>query len=104
VLIHVDFKADMHRQRAWLADNARPEWIEGLALGVKELMIRLARLPACGPVVTSDARIVVRKIFLRRLPYVVWYAHRPAEPIGDITLLRLFGYGQSRPDPSSSVL
>lgn len=66
-------------------------------------MERLERFPASGPVVQQDDRIVVRELIFRRLRYVAHYAHRRADPIGDVWLIALYGVGQDRigPDPDT---
>ncbi len=99
VRLHQNFVHDVRRHRAWLAAQGQPERIENLLAGVREVMERLAALPASGPVIQENERIVVRQLIFRRLRYVAHYAHRRREPIGDVWLLALYGVGQDRPEP-----
>ncbi len=101
VRLHRAFVDDVRRQARWLAENDRARWSEELLEGIDEVAARLARFPKIGPLVSEDERVVLRKLILRRLPYVAWYAY--AKPAGDVWLLRLFGARQDRvdPDPSS---
>ncbi len=103
VLVRRRFRADVERQAAWLAEHAPPGWLDAFFVALRDAHRRLARFPALGPVVQADERIVLRELpIARRLPYLVQYAHEPTEPIRRVWLVRLFHYGQRRPEPDLS--
>ena len=103
VLLHEDFVSDARRHEEWLIRNGQEEWLRDLLIGIEEIAALLRRYPAIGPVATEDRRLVLRSFPFRRYPYVVWFAYRRRQPIGDVWLVRLFGAHQDRPstDPSS---
>lgn len=87
----------MRRHEAWLVREGREEWLANLLEAVEEIAALLERYPAIGPVVMQDRALVLRSFPFRRYPYVVWFAYRPRDPIGEVWLVRLFGAHQDRP-------
>lgn len=102
VLLHDDFLRDARRHEAWLVRNGQEAWLANLLSDVEEIAALLQDFPAVGTVVAEDERIVVRSFPFRRYPYVVWFAYRRREPIGDVWLVRLFGGRQNRPEPDAA--
>lgn len=96
VLLHEDFLADMRRHEEWLVREGRERWLANLLGAVEDIAALLERYPEIGPVVAEDERLVLRSFPFRRYPYVVWFAYRRRERIGDVWLVRLFGAHQDR--------
>ncbi|WP_438017005.1 type II toxin-antitoxin system RelE/ParE family toxin [Sorangium sp. So ce315] len=94
-----EFARDLRDQVRWLDENRGIEWVERLRTGLDEAIELLARFPTIGPAETKDDadRAVVRRLLLRKLPYVVWYLSDASDPGADIWLLRLFHARQQRP-------
>lgn len=88
----------MEAQVFWLEQHRGERWILRLREAVDEAARALARFPAMGAPVILDPRRgaappPLRKLVLRRVPFVVWYA------VDDdsVWLLRLFHARQKRP-------
>ncbi|KYF57239.1 hypothetical protein BE08_04550 [Sorangium cellulosum] len=95
-----EFARDLRDQVRWLDENRGIAWVERLRTGLDEAIELLARFPAIGPAEAKDDadRAVVRRLLLRKLPYVVWYlSDASADPGADLWLLRLFHARQHRP-------
>ncbi|AUX37987.1 MULTISPECIES: type II toxin-antitoxin system RelE/ParE family toxin [Sorangium] len=94
-----EFARDLRDQARWLGENRGSEWVERLRTGLDEAIELVARLPAIGPAESKDSqdRAVVRRLLLRKLPYVVWYLADDSAPDADVWLLRLFHARQQRP-------
>lgn len=97
VHIHVDFRRDLRGQLSWLAEHRDADYIARLRDGISDLRALLADLPRAGPPVAIDGEITLRKILLRDLPYVVWFADDEAR--SEVWLMRLFHARQSQPMP-----
>lgn len=98
VRIHAAFRGDLRAQLTWLVANGDPVYIESLQEGLAEVEALLARHPAVGALEARAASSELRRLLLRRAPYVVWYAWDPER--GEIWLLRLFHRRQQRPSPT----
>ena len=96
---HADFLVDLQAQVLWLEQNRNEGWILRLREAVDEATRALARFPTMGAPVLGHPRGAaaepLRKLVLRRIPFVVWYA------VADdgVWLLRLFHARQKRPHP-----
>ncbi len=89
------FQRDLRAQLSFLRDNDEdPSWIERLRSGIDEAVELVARFPDVGSVEGVDGTWVLRRLILRRLPYMIWFA-RDAEA-ADIWFLRLFHARQDR--------
>jgi plasmid stabilization system protein ParE len=93
---HARFRADLRRQLAHLAEHGDQRWIEGLRTGIDEALDLLSHHPSAGTVEARRDDGVLRRLVLRRVPYVVWYVVERRE----VWLLRLFHGRQSRAAPS----
>ncbi|WP_437854780.1 type II toxin-antitoxin system RelE/ParE family toxin [Sorangium sp. So ce363] len=94
-----EFARDLRDQVRWLDENRGIEQVERLRTGLDEAIELLARFPGIGPAEAKDDedRAVVRRLLLRKLPYVIWYLVDASGRDGDLWLLRLFHARQQRP-------
>ena len=95
---HPDFLADLEAQVLWLDRNRDARRILRLREAVYEATRALARFPNMGaPVALGDPRDAaaepLRKLILRGVPFIVWYAIAG----DDVWLFRLFHARQERP-------
>lgn len=89
--------SDLRAQLRWPAGNRDPAQIEALRNGSDEAMALLAATPGVGSLQGADDSRVLRKLILRRLPFLIWYTYDQRERTGDLWLLRLFHVRQHRP-------
>lgn len=101
VRLHADFVDDVAAQVAWLVEQDRPDWIDGLRRGIDEAIALCESQPGAGVPIDQRDEIVLRKLILRRLPFVVWYAHDEGSERADLWFLRLFHARQDRPRPET---
>jgi len=92
-----DFRADLRAQTRHLIEDDRPDWAERLIEDVELVGRLLASSPLAGAMEVERAGRSVRRLVLRKLPFVVWY-HWP-ERSRKVVVLRLFHVRQSRPIP-----
>ncbi|WP_437306204.1 type II toxin-antitoxin system RelE/ParE family toxin [Sorangium sp. So ce388] len=94
-----EFARDLRDHVRWLSENRGIEWVDRLRTGLDEAIELLARFPAIGPAEAKDDGdlAVVRRLLLRKLPYVIWYLADASDPDADLWLLRLFHARQQRP-------
>ena len=99
VRIHAEFLDDLEGQLDWLRHHRDGSWIDGFEVGIDEAIALLAAHPAAGAAHTlaAGAGEEVRRLILRRLPFVVWYAVDLERKDGEAWLLRLFFVRQDRP-------
>lgn len=90
------FRVDLRAQLSWLARVEEDGWIDGLRDGLDEVIELLALHPRAGALETRSPSTELRRIVLRRVPYVVWYSVGRGK---DVWLLRLFHARQRRPTP-----
>ncbi|WP_437730615.1 type II toxin-antitoxin system RelE/ParE family toxin [Sorangium sp. So ce1335] len=100
-----EFARDLEAQVRWLQENRGVEWVERLRVGLDEAIELVSRFPAIGPAEAKNDEegAVVRKLLLRRLPYVVWYFADVSDPGSDIWLLRFFHARQERPPAEAGL-
>ncbi|WP_437483901.1 type II toxin-antitoxin system RelE/ParE family toxin [Sorangium sp. So ce1014] len=100
-----EFACDLRDQVRWLEENRGSAWVERLRTGLDEAVELLARFPAIGPAEpkNDEDRAVVRKLLLRKLPYVIWYLADTSDPGADLWLLRLFHARQDRPPAGTGL-
>jgi plasmid stabilization system protein ParE len=96
VRVATGFRKDLRAQLAWLSVVDEGGWIEGLREGLDEAFGLLAEHPGVGSLEAKEGSSELRRIVLRRVPYIVWYATKG----GDVWILRLFHARQHRPKPS----
>ena len=94
--IHADFMADLRAQLRWLTRNRDRSEIEHLRGAIDEAIDLLSRFPNTGSIERQETSAVLRRLILRRLPYVVWFVRETRRPDADVWLLRLFHARQSR--------
>lgn len=92
--IHADFLSDLNSQLSWLATKGDPGHIDHLEMGIEEAIALLSQFPGVGTLEASDGKPQLRRLILRRLPYVVWFQSGSSK---DVWLLRLFHARQDRP-------
>jgi ParE toxin of type II toxin-antitoxin system, parDE len=93
------FRRDLRAQLDWLTENEddSSSLIERLQTGLDEAVELVSRFPDVGSIVEQDGTMVLRKLILRRLPYVIWFARDVADLSADIWFLRFFHARQDRP-------
>jgi plasmid stabilization system protein ParE len=96
VRFHGRFRDDLRRQLVHLGKHGDAAWIEGLRTGLDEAVDLLSHHPGAGAVETRRGDGVLRRLVLRRVPYVLWYVVEARE----VWLLRLFHGRQRRLAPS----
>jgi plasmid stabilization system protein ParE len=94
-----DFEADFLRLLESILSAGDESWISILLDGVKQASRMLGRFPAAGVLLAQRGSVVLRKLILRRGPYVAWYVYDTEDPDGDVWLVRLFHARQRRPLP-----
>jgi len=91
-----DFAADVRRQIAHAIQEGGVPWVVRLQEDLAEVERILAEFPQAGRELRLGRRATVRKLRLRRAPFVVWYQ------IGSrgktLVLVRLFHVRQRVPD------
>lgn len=91
-----DFAADLRSQLTYLVERDELEWLVTLHEDLSEAEDLLASFPEAGRELRRQGAAPVRRLRLRRAPYVVWYelsARRKR-----VNLLRLFHVRQRIPD------
>ncbi len=73
IRFHPDFKKDLNGQLRWLAENRDDHWIKQLQNGIDEAIRLLSEFPAVGTIERQEGDVVLRRLILRRLPYVIWF-------------------------------
>ncbi|MFN0062124.1 MAG: type II toxin-antitoxin system RelE/ParE family toxin [Myxococcaceae bacterium] len=86
------FTSDLKAQIRWVESRHTVVWVQRLEQELESARDLLGAFPLAG-VNVSDAG-PVRKLLLRRLPFVIWYVVRD----GRVILLRLFHVRQSSND------
>ena len=89
-----EFADDLRAQLRYLSDRGELEWIATLDEDVLQAEQVLAQFPEAGRALANEGRPAVRRLRLRRAPYVVWYT--PAQR-KRVVLLRLFHVRQKGP-------
>ncbi len=87
-----DFRADLAAQTRWLMDQGRADWARRLIDEIAALAAVLERTPEIGAVELRREGREIRRLLLRRLPFVAWYhwsGHK-------VAVLRLFHIRQRR--------
>lgn len=97
VRIAASFVADVEAQVEWIAEHFPASHVDALQQAVHEAVALLSRFPAAGSILDESRSPTLRRLVLRRLPFVVLYTldSREREP----WLLRLFHARQHRPHP-----
>ena len=90
VRIHADFMADVRAQLRWLGRNRDRSEIDHLRTAIDEAIDLLSSFPNAGSIERQESSAVLRRLILRRLPYVVWFVRETRRPDSDLWLLRLF--------------
>lgn len=96
VRLHADFLRDLTSQLAWLVAKGEQGKIDHLEVGIEEAIALLSEFPLVGILEAAEGTLELRRLILRRLPYVVWFQAGPSK---DVWLLRLFHVRQDRPRP-----
>ena len=89
-----DFRADLPGQTRRLVAEEKPDWAERLIGEIESVAMLLGGSPRAGMVETRRRGREIRRLVMRRLPFVVWY-HLPARS-RKVVVLRLFHVRQRR--------
>ena len=88
------FRSDLRAQTRRLLEDEKADWAERLIDEIEEAAMLLARFPEAGPVEALRGGREIRRVVLRRLPFVAWYHFRAPEK--KVVVLRLFHLRQRR--------
>jgi plasmid stabilization system protein ParE len=94
VRIHRQFTSDVRDQLEWLRQNDHEDWIEQLREDVTAARELLARFPGVGTGEGIREGRALRRLILRRVPFVAWFVVDIDAKV--VTLLRLFHARQDR--------
>jgi len=99
VRIHPDVLASLNEQRDWIAEHRDDGWAERLQQDLDEALAALTEFPRIGEAASTGERRAgggkaLRRLPLRRTPFVLWYAVE--EPGDEVWVLRLFHSRESR--------
>jgi plasmid stabilization system protein ParE len=96
VRLHRAFVKDVKAQVAWLEGEGRGDQTDGLEVALEEAVSLLASQNGVGALEASEGGLELRRLLLRRLPFVIWFQAGPGR---EVWLLRLFHVRQARPHP-----
>lgn len=76
------------------------EWsrVDRVREDLAELQVKLGHFPELGRGLAGEGQITLRRISVRRLPYLVWYLWDPRDQ-GFVQLQRIFHARQRTPKP-----
>ena len=94
VVFTEDFLKDLRAQTRRLLEEDKADWAERLIDEVEEAAALLGRFPEAGPVEARLGGHEIRRVLLRKLPFVAWYRWRAQEK--KVVVLRLFHLKQRR--------
>jgi plasmid stabilization system protein ParE len=94
VVFTEDFRADLLEQTARLIADERQDWAERLIEEVEEAASLMGQFPRSGQVESRRRGQALRRLLLRKLPFVAWY-HWDAKA-RRVLVLRLFHVRQRR--------
>ncbi len=97
VRYHPTFAADLAAQVRWLRAQRPDEHRTRLRSALTAFIQRIGRFPAIAREIERRGSVSYRAAPASdRLPYIIWYSYDDAEPVGPISLLRLFHEAQDR--------
>lgn len=97
VIARSAFDSDVAAQLERLVELDSVDGILGLLGDLSELIALLARYPEAGRELARDRERTLRKLRLRRAPFVAWYRYAP--DLDEVSLYRLFHARQNMPPP-----
>jgi len=83
-----DFRRDLEARTRRLLAEGRPDWADRLIEEIDAVATLLAVVPHAGPVEMQSDRRAIRRLVLRKLPFVIWYNWQGRSRT--IVVLRLF--------------
>ena len=92
VRIHPDVLASLKRQLEWIRAHRDDGWAQRLREDLDQALDALAEFPLLGGCAAGETHL--RRLPLRRTPFVLWYAVDEARD--EVWALRLFHSRQSR--------
>lgn len=96
VRAHKQFAIDVQSHVDWLLEQDREDWVVRLAEDIADAWGLLGRFPSVGTAERAAGGQMLRRLILRRTPFVVWFVLEE-EKAKRITFLRLFHARQHRP-------
>lgn len=96
---HGDFHLDHQAHLRWIEGRGEERWALALLNEIVRVSALLQDFPSIGLRRDKRGTLELRQIAFARLPYVAWYVFDPADPTGDLWLVRLFHARQLRPAP-----
>jgi hypothetical protein len=104
VRIHADFRSDLRGHIEWLSEHRDHSWIERLRVGVDEAIALIERFPDVGTLERQDGTMAMRRLILRKIPYVIWFIRDTSDAKADVWFLRLFHARQDRPPAAATLV
>ena len=92
VRLQADLLSDLEDQLAWIPEQRDATWAVRLREDLDEALDVLAQFPVLGMVAAGGDEL--RRLPLRRTPFVLWYALGPKRD--DVWVVRLFHSRQSQ--------
>jgi plasmid stabilization system protein ParE len=89
-----DFRKDLAARTRRLVIEDRRDWADRLIEEIESVATLLAASPHAGPIEMQRGRRAIRRLVLRKLPFVVWYTSH--ERSRSVVVLRLFHVRQRR--------
>jgi hypothetical protein len=84
---------------AQLVENSKWRWIFLISQDLETLRSLLSQFPAAGRELDRAGATSLRRLKLRRTPFLVWYSFDPERGAGTVELYRLFHARQRTPEP-----
>ena len=103
VRIHADFQVDLREHLSRFVESRDAVGIESLRAGIEEAIELVSQLPDVGTIEAREGTTVMRRLILRRMPYVIWFARDTRRPGARIWFMRLFHARQERPPAKAAV-
>lgn len=91
------FARQLEVQAIYLEDRGEADWADRMREDLDQMKQLLGRFPSAGLELARQKDVSLRKLKLRRCPFVVWYSIDASE--GHVTFVRLFHSGQLTPEP-----
>ncbi len=85
-----DFVGGLRANLEYLRKRGDLEWFELLEADLGELEVLVSRFPAVGTLMEHRGSVELRKLRLKRTPFVVWYVVDTRVAKSPVTFLRLF--------------
>ena len=94
-----DFAAGLRANLEYLRKRGDVDWFELLETDLRELELLLSKFPTAGTLMACRGAMELRKLRLKRTPFVVWYVADIKITKSPVTFLRLYHARQRSTQP-----